>query len=85
MSEIISRRLCRKKNNIVKKDRSSIGELVIFFLLCILIFPVIVNAATGNSGDAYSQAGNFELGGGFGTPSGLNARYWFTDAIGIER
>ena len=32
----------------------------------------------------YSQQGNFEIGGSFGTPSGLNARYWIFENTGID-
>lgn len=33
---------------------------------------------------AFSQKGNFELGGCAGTPSGLNARYWVTNELGLD-
>ncbi len=70
-----------KKNIIFPK---LISILFIFFLLA---GTGVINAAedmTGSSGSGYTQKGNFELGGGFGTPSGLNARYWFTERFGLD-
>ena len=37
-----------------------------------------------DSATLFSQKGNFELGGIMGVPSGLNARYWLSDHIGLD-
>jgi hypothetical protein len=55
------------------------------FIFLLLAAAGVVNADQYDKSLAgYTQKGNFELGGGFGTPSGLNARYWFTERFGLD-
>lgn len=42
------------------------------------------NESAGIIDNFYTQQGNFEIGGSFGAPSGMNARYWFVENIGID-
>ncbi len=56
----------------------------------LVIFIISFTAVNGNAAadgtdvPGYKQKGNFELGGAFGTPSGLNSRYWFTERFGLD-
>ncbi len=68
------------KNICIKRYKLLIN-IILLFLLPIL--PITINAASGNENN-YNQSGNFELGAGFGTPSGLNTRYWFTNKLGFD-
>lgn len=64
--------------------RNLINILLIFSLFIGTGLLETAHGDTGNSTSGYTQKGNFELGGAFGTPSGLNARYWFTERFGLD-
>jgi hypothetical protein len=58
---------------------------IVLLILIVCITAEVINAAQDEiNAVSYTQKGNFELGGGFGTPSGLNSRYWFTERFGLD-
>jgi uncharacterized coiled-coil DUF342 family protein len=69
--------------------------LIAAFVAVYIFLPAGIYGGSGDDGEqappsneekikSYSQAGNFELGGIMGMPSGLNSRYWFTDSFGLD-
>jgi hypothetical protein len=59
-------------------------KCIILIVMISLAADVLSAAQDDMSPSGYTQKGNFELGGAFGTPSGLNARYWFTEKFGLD-
>ena len=64
----------------------SLRKILLIILLLTLFNYNLLDASqkyTSDNNDNY-QAGNLEIGGSAGTPSGLNSRFWITETIGLD-
>ncbi|MFH0974908.1 MAG: hypothetical protein V1874_03900 [Spirochaetota bacterium] len=71
-------------NGIYNNSLKALTVILIFFIFVISCIIITGKKSFAESNISYNQKGNFELGGSFGTPSGLNARYWFTNKYGLD-